>query len=100
MPLFESSDKQDILVMNDSSNGGNIELHIKPSWPILINLLQTRYIDLYSTQFCLIPKFNTDDIPSTLVWSSFEIMSICKYFWQILIQNKIVLDGLDGKDIF
>ena len=36
--LIESYDKQDIVIMNDIPNGGNRELHIKQSWPILINI--------------------------------------------------------------
>ena len=82
--LFESSDKQDILLMNDNQNGGNRELHTKISRPILINTLQTKDIYGYSNQFCPIPKFNTDDIPSDLTWYLFAIMSSCKDLWQIV----------------
>ena len=84
--------------MNYSPNGGNRELHTKRSRPILINMLQTEYIYGYSNQFCPIPKFNTDDIPSALAWNLFEIMSSCKDLWKIvdMKQNSFRWSGWEG----
>ena len=82
--LFESSDQQNIEVMNDCPTRLSREqkkLWVRRSWPIRINLLQTEDCKGFGTQFRPIPSFNTGQKPSALTWTVFAVLSSCPSLW-------------------
>jgi predicted GIY-YIG superfamily endonuclease len=90
--LFESSDEQQIRVINDKPTSRNrsnqpVLEWAKRSWSPYINILQTEDEHRYGTQFRSMPMFNTSDVPSALTWTLFAILSSSSDLWQA-VDNK------------
>ena len=95
--LFESNDRQEIVINN---NRRNMLLHVKRSWQININILQTEDCHEYGTQFCSVPKFQMRKVSSALIWSLFSLFSSCNKLWKIVDKKITPFESIGWKGHF